>query len=764
MASPTGQEVLAWMLINRARLDPAAEAARYGIDLNEGLAPGTLSATTRQPLAFNNTLFSIADAHSQSMIDFDYFAHNNPTTGSTPFTRMTSAGYNFSTAGENIAWQGTTGTVDATAFIVQQMQSLFVDAGIAGRGHRTNLLNGGFQEVGVGQVIGQFTDAAQTWNTSMVTEDFGTLTRAAGQPGQFLTGVVYRDADANNFYSVGEGLGGISVATGLAGFTTETAGNYSVLTGPVSVGSGFQVSATFSGIDLPQTVRITTFMNYGTNVEIDLQLSGVTTVLRTSSGITTAEGVDRIEGLGASGLSLTGGSRNETIIGTNGNDYLNGAGGSDTLSGGLGNDILDGGNDGIGGNQADALNGGDGVDTITYLSNSAGVSVFLKSGYANEGGGVFDTLSGIENVTGTWYNDTFEGDANANFIDGYMDFFGVPSSDTVYYASSATGVTVNLITNVGSGGDAAGDTYRSIENVVGSDTGNDVLTGGAEANFFTSGGGNDTLDGGAGGDSLLGGDGNDLLKPGDGFDYVVGGNGIDTVDYSTSTTGVGVHLVYGGGFGGDAAGDGITGVENVMGSLTGADSIYGDDAANNLMGQGGDDTLFGSAGADIMNGGAGTGDTAYYFASVGQITANLASGVGAGGDAAGDTYIGIENIIGSNNFSFGDTLTGNSASNFINGYGGADTINGGLGNDTLYGGVNADTFRFTDTLFGFDTIGDWEDGQDKISLGTGVATSMAQVTITTLTATSKFVTIGTQGFTVNSASAFTLDAGDFLFV
>jgi hypothetical protein len=68
MASPTGQEILAWMLINRARLDPAGEAARYGIDLNEGLAPGTLSAAARQPLAFNSTLFSVADAHSQSMM------------------------------------------------------------------------------------------------------------------------------------------------------------------------------------------------------------------------------------------------------------------------------------------------------------------------------------------------------------------------------------------------------------------------------------------------------------------------------------------------------------------------------------------------------------------------------------------------------------------------------------------------------------------------------------------------------------------------
>ena len=49
----TSYDVLMWALINRARLDPAGEAARDGIDLNEGLSPGTLSATSRQPLAFN---------------------------------------------------------------------------------------------------------------------------------------------------------------------------------------------------------------------------------------------------------------------------------------------------------------------------------------------------------------------------------------------------------------------------------------------------------------------------------------------------------------------------------------------------------------------------------------------------------------------------------------------------------------------------------------------------------------------------------------
>ena len=49
MPVPTAQEVLMWQLVNRARLDPVAEAARYGIDLNEGLAAGTIAEEVDRP-------------------------------------------------------------------------------------------------------------------------------------------------------------------------------------------------------------------------------------------------------------------------------------------------------------------------------------------------------------------------------------------------------------------------------------------------------------------------------------------------------------------------------------------------------------------------------------------------------------------------------------------------------------------------------------------------------------------------------------------
>src|SRR3974390_2262620 len=134
MAQPTAQDILMWALINRARLDPAGEAARDGIDLNEGLAAGTISTASKQPLAWNASLFSAADQHSLDMLSRQYFAHTDPVTGSTPQSRANAAGYSGLVA-ENIVWSGRTGAVDATQMIYDEEEFLFVDANITGRGH-----------------------------------------------------------------------------------------------------------------------------------------------------------------------------------------------------------------------------------------------------------------------------------------------------------------------------------------------------------------------------------------------------------------------------------------------------------------------------------------------------------------------------------------------------------------------------------------------------------------------------------------------------
>ena len=80
-------------------------------------------------------------------------------------------------------------------------------------------------------------------------------------------------------------------------------------------------------------------------------------------------------------------------------------------------------------------------------------------------------------------------------------------TDTLSCYNSALGVTVDLSNGAASGGDAAGDQIDGFENISGSNTGNDTLTGSSGTNVLLGRGGNDSLDGGAGSDRLIGGSG-----------------------------------------------------------------------------------------------------------------------------------------------------------------------------------------------------------------------------------------------------------------
>src|SRR5207248_7857440 len=173
-------------LINRARANPAAEAARYGIDLNEGLAAGAISNDAKQPLAINPYLVDSARKHSKWMIDTDTFSHTGAG-GSDPQDRMTATGYVFKTPwswAENIALRSfKSGGGGADLFDAIE-KDLFVDIGIADRGHRVNLLSPQNNEAGAGAISGQYS----YFQAAMVTQDF-----ASSGDQSFLTGVVYAD-------------------------------------------------------------------------------------------------------------------------------------------------------------------------------------------------------------------------------------------------------------------------------------------------------------------------------------------------------------------------------------------------------------------------------------------------------------------------------------------------------------------------------------------------------------------------------------------
>jgi serralysin len=95
----------------------------------------------------------------------------------------------------------------------------------------------------------------------------------------------------------------------------------------------------------------------------------------------------------------------------------------------------------------------------------------------------------------------------------------------------------------------------------------------------------------------------------------------------------------------------------------GADIIYGYGGNDSIHGLGGDDYIVGGTGADVLNGGIGS-DTASYFTSAAGIVASLSAGAGAGGDAKGDTYVSIENLVGSLH---DDALAGDDGDNQLSG-------------------------------------------------------------------------------------------------
>jgi Ca2+-binding RTX toxin-like protein len=170
-----------------------------------------------------------------------------------------------------------------------------------------------------------------------------------------------------------------------------------------------------------------------------------------------------------------------------------------------------------GGGGADVLNGGAGMDTLSYANSPSGVTVSLANPSMGTGEAAGDTYLSVENVIGSDFDDTLSGDDLDNVLDGGAGI------DTLSYADSTSGVYVNLETSTTSGGDGD-DVLSSFEEVIGSDY-NDTLIGDDSDNMLDGGPGNDVLLGGVGDDQLLGGQGRDLLIGGTGEDVLDGGDG-----------------------------------------------------------------------------------------------------------------------------------------------------------------------------------------------------------------------------------------------
>lgn len=377
-------------LINRARLDPVAEALRFGVDLNSQLASGTISETAKEVLSPNAYLESAAHDHSLWILDNDSFTHDG-TGGSTPGDRMAAAGYTFSGAWtwrENLAWVGSTNSVDLEAAVFEHHEGLYNSAG-----HRANTFAEDIREIGLGQVAGRFHDGRTEFNTSMMTLNFA---QSGNQV--FLTGVSYADQDDDAFYSMGEGVSGVWFDIAGARAYTALAGGYGLGTAAnsnalVSVGSGSSTHATLR-VDLGDG-----------NAKLDLVTeSDGSKMLLVSKSATLVSGVADASLLGSADLDLTGNTAANDLIGNAGDNTLRGLGGNDMLSGGEGADDL------FGGDGNDYLTGGGGRDA------SWGALLAAATGSQNadtlSGGNGNDTLMGLSG------NDTLDGGAGDDVLTG----------------------------------------------------------------------------------------------------------------------------------------------------------------------------------------------------------------------------------------------------------------------------------------------------------------------------------------------------------
>ncbi len=254
---------------------------------------------------------------------------------------------------------------------------------------------------------------------------------------------------------------------------------------------------------------------------------------------------------------------------------------------------------------------------------------------------------------------------------------------------------------------------------VGGLIGNVVIARGSVIENAIAGPGNDLIIGNDVANVLRGGAGDDLLAGHSGADTLDGGSGVDTISYAGDAGAIFINLTLGQGYGNAAQGDVFVSIENVIGTDYN-DFIIGDPGVNRLDGALGNDIIIGAVGPDVIIGGGGL-DWASYEDNSGVVFINLTLARGYNNAAEGDSYSGIENLVGGlmDDFFIGDE--------------GANRLNGAMGADTLLGAGGADIFMFTyapgaTSVWGgpnVDLILDFHSGEDIIELSSAAFPGLA---------------------------------------
>lgn len=243
--------------------------------------------------------------------------------------------------------------------------------------------------------------------------------------------------------------------------------------------------------------------------------------------------------------------------------------------------------------------------------------------------------------------------------------------------------------------------------------GNDVLQGGADADYLYGRDGNDLLIGDANADRLYGGKGDDGFYAGGGNDTVYGNSGSDTIF----------------GDGGDDHIFGGTGNDQLFGGADndylyggkGNDRLDGGEGNDKLFGGSGDDLLIASNGNDSYTGGAGF-DAVDFSRLGGRLDIDMGNHVARIIDPSSNTVIStstvvsVEKVIGT---AGDDSFKGTKGDEVLEGGAGNDMFRGMAGKDTFTGGQGIDTFTWLkkDVLDGkMDHVTDFQVGVDKLDM------------------------------------------------
>ena len=495
----TANEQYLLELINDARMDPLGDAARYvssyapltSQKANIQSAFGFFGVSGPQllaayqalvpvaPLAWNDALSVAAHGHNQAMIAADQQSHQLPGEAGLG-QRLSNAGYQYTTGGENIYAYSDDVLYGHAGFMVDWGGTAATGGMQSPAGHRVNLMNAALREAGV--AVDAESNPATAVGPQVITEDLG----SRGTAGALLLGVTYGDTDHDGFYSVGEGRAGLSVGVGGASAVSGVAGGYSVQAGAL----GAQ-TVVLSGAGLAGSVSVATTLVNGENAKLDV-VDGAT--LLTSVSGTVSGAVSAVRVLGVAGLAVAlGDGVGRTLAGGKGADTLTGGSGDDTILGGAGDDVIDGG---AGRN---VLDGGTGDNTAVFQFASTAAVVTTVAGVVSvDAGGVHDVVANFQHFR---FSDVTAGSLttlsthDVHFTDAVTG--GVGSAATTAYSGPVAGLQHQYIW---SGGDAV---------AVAAGAPNTFLKGGAGGDALQVAGGSNVLDGGGGSNFLIGGTGAD---------------------------------------------------------------------------------------------------------------------------------------------------------------------------------------------------------------------------------------------------------------